>query len=59
MTRISVPMEKGKTMANKIIYILAIILMVVELKALVFLTWSWFDAKKKQKKALPQRGMHI
>ena len=35
-------------MANKIMYILAIILMVVEAKALVFLMWSWFDAKKKQ-----------
>lgn len=35
-------------MANKVMYILAIILMVVELKALVFLVWSWFDAKKKQ-----------
>lgn len=43
-------MIKGMVMgmANKIMYILAIILMVVELKALVFLTWSWFDAKKKQ-----------
>lgn len=35
-------------MVNKIMYILVIILMVVELKALVFLVWSWFDAKKKQ-----------
>ena len=35
-------------MVNKIMYILAIILLVVELKALIFLTWSWFDAKKKQ-----------
>lgn len=43
-------MIKGMVMgmANKIMYILAIILMVVELKALAFLTWSWFDAKKKQ-----------
>ena len=46
-------------MVNKIMYILAIILMVVELKAVVFLTWSWFDAKKKQKEALSKRGMHI
>ena len=35
-------------MVNKIMYICAIVLMVVELKALIFLTWSWFDAKKKQ-----------
>ena len=35
-------------MVNKIMYILAILLMVVELKVVVFLTWSWFDAKKKQ-----------
>ena len=37
-------------MVNKIMYILAILLMVVELKVVVFLTWSWFDAKKEQEK---------
>ena len=35
-------------MVNKIMYALANVLMVVEFVALVFLTWSWFDAKKKQ-----------
>ena len=34
-------------MINKIMYALANVLMVVEFVALVFLTWSWFDAKKK------------
>ena len=39
-------------MENKVIYIATIILMVVELKAIVFLAWSWFDAKKQQRKCL-------
>ena len=45
-----VTMEKGSVMgmANKIIYIAAIILAIVELKAIVFLTWSWFNAKREQ-----------
>lgn len=34
-------------MTNKIIGIIGIIIMVVEIKAIIFLTWSWFDAKKK------------
>lgn len=33
-------------MENKIMRILAILLMILELKAIVFLTWSWFDAKR-------------
>ena len=33
-------------MVNKIMYALAIILLAVELKAVVFLVWSWFDAKR-------------
>lgn len=37
-------------MVNKIMYILAILLMVVELKVVVFLAWSWCDAKKEQEK---------
>lgn len=36
-------------MVNKIMCILAIILMVVELKAFVFLVWSWFDAKRNRR----------
>ena len=36
-------------MANKIIGIIGIIIMVVEIKAIIFLTWSWFDAKKEEK----------
>ena len=35
-------------MTNKIIGIIGIIIMVVEIKAIIFLTWAWFDAKKKR-----------
>lgn len=35
-------------MVNQIMYILAIILMVVEVKATVFLVWSWIDARKRK-----------
>ena len=34
-------------MVNKIMYTLANILMVVEFGAVAFLTWSWFDAKRR------------
>ena len=36
-------------MVNKIMYILANILMVVEAVALIFLVWAWFDAKRRNK----------
>lgn len=36
-------------MVNKIMDILAIILMVVEALALGFLTWAWFDAKRRNR----------
>ena len=35
-------------MRDNIMFIPAIILMVVEVKALVFLIWSWCDAKRKE-----------
>ncbi len=34
-------------MLDKIMATLAIILMVVEFGAVVFLTWNWFDAKRR------------
>ena len=39
-------------MANKVICMAAVILMVVEIKALVFLIWSFCDAKREQEKRL-------
>ena len=35
-------------MRDNVMFIPAIILMVVEVKALVFLIWSWCDAKRKE-----------
>ena len=35
-------------MRDNVMLIPAIILMVVEVKALVFLIWSWCDAKRRQ-----------
>ena len=39
----------GQKMRDNIMFIPAIILMVVEVKALVFLIWSWCDAKRRQR----------
>lgn len=36
-------------MRDNVMFIPAVILMVVEVKALVFLIWSWCDAKRKNK----------
>ena len=36
-------------MRENIMFIPAIVLMVVEVIALGFLIWSWFDAKKKNR----------
>ena len=36
-------------MVDKIMYTLAIILMVVEFGAVVFLIWAWFDAKRRNR----------
>ena len=36
-------------MKDNIMLIPAIVLIVVELKAIVFLTWAWFDAKRRNK----------
>lgn len=38
-------------MRNNIMFIPAVILMAVEALALGFLTWSWFDAKRREKDA--------
>ena len=37
----------GGRMKDNIMFIPAVILMVVEALALGFLTWSWFDAKRR------------
>lgn len=34
-------------MANRILYMLAILLMAAELKAAVYLLWSWVDQSRK------------
>lgn len=36
-------------MRDNIMFIPALILMIVEVKALVFLIWSWCEAKREQK----------
>lgn len=36
-------------MRDNVMYIPAIVLMVVEALALGFLTWSWFDARRRSK----------
>ena len=36
-------------MRDNVMFIPAVILMVVEAMALGFLTWSWFDAKRRVK----------
>ena len=36
-------------MKDNIMFIPAIVLMVVEACALAFLTWAWFDAKRRNK----------
>ena len=38
-------------MTDNIMFIPAVILMVVEALALGFLTWSWFDAKRRNEDA--------
>lgn len=34
-------------MKNNIMLIPAVLLMIVEVKVIVFLIWSWFDAKRR------------
>lgn len=36
-------------MKDNIMFIPAVLLMIVEVKVIVFLTWSWFDAKRRAK----------
>ena len=40
----------GGSMRDNIMFIPAMILMIVEALALGFLIWSWFDAKRREKK---------
>ena len=47
MTTGSVPMEKGEPMRDNIMYYPAIVLMIVEAAALVFLIVEWFKAKRR------------
>lgn len=43
--------QGGMIMRDNVMFIPAIILMVVEVKALVFLIWSWCDAKRRNRDA--------
>ena len=36
-------------MTDNVMFVPAIILMIVEVKALAFLIWAWFDAKRNAK----------
>ena len=36
-------------MRDNIMFIPFVILMIVEVKALIFLIWAWFDAKRRNK----------
>ena len=47
MTRISVPTEKGEPMRDNIMFYPAIVLMIVEAAALIFLIVEWVRAKRR------------
>lgn len=47
MKKLKRHLQKGEPMRDNIMYYPAIVLIIVEVAALVFLIWEWFKAKRR------------